>query len=221
MKSDSRSESVITGAVMAVPEMEIQSPLAIQDSGGAENDPVLVCRLLKTGDRFAHEVLVLVGGQSQRLLSSVEGDDQTDAPPSPPIQDLSVERRPEGDVALGVGMAGPSLWSFSVQAFPRQGRIRFDIACNHRQGPALPCSSYREADDLNGELLPSTTQPSSWSWPVGQQREWGLSLAVADFSEPPITIARVSDQQFSLRSDAMASPPKTYRWGYEITLSRI
>ena len=80
---------------------------------------------LWTGDRFAHEVRL-----GDRVVArSIEGDGDQDFPPSPPIQDLSIETLDMGKAALGVGGAGRGHWSISVLI--RDGGFDFDIACRH------------------------------------------------------------------------------------------
>ncbi len=101
-------------------------------------------RFVRRGDRYAHEVCWADAGGSERvLLATVEGDDATPWPASPPLQDLHLEQRPVGiTVALAVGMAGRSHWSLSAEALP-EGELRFDAACRANDSPGPIGSCYR------------------------------------------------------------------------------
>jgi hypothetical protein len=94
-------------------------------------------RFVVQGDRVAHEISLLGDDRWQVVLSTVEGDPTQDWPPSPPWQSLHIERPPDEPArALLVGMAGRSHWSASVLLDSSPPRLRFDIACRVRPGPA-------------------------------------------------------------------------------------
>ncbi len=77
--------------------------------------------------------------QQTQVLESIEGTPDQNWPPSPPLQELHLESRPDGkQLALLVGMAGTSHWSMSVEFDPHAGRAIFDVACRVK----------READGL-------------------------------------------------------------------------
>lgn len=81
-------------------------------------------------DRYAHVVDWVAGEQSFRLLESIEGTDEDCWPPSPALQDLSVEQRTQNrQVGLMVGMAGNSHWSMSIENDHTQRSLLFDVAC--------------------------------------------------------------------------------------------
>jgi hypothetical protein len=93
----------------------------------------------RDGDRYAHGVEVFDAGQGswQRVWESLEGAADDVWPPSPPLQQLHIERRAEGPVALLVGMAGRTHWSAAVEVIGRKvagsesggtRSIRFDVA---------------------------------------------------------------------------------------------
>jgi len=104
--------------------------------------PRLEVRFVWRQDRFQHDVVLVTETGETRLLQSCEGDDQQEFPPSPPLQDMSVEVRPGAQVALAVGMAGSALWSVSVQATQGAGRIEFDWACQTRGAQLWPQNCY-------------------------------------------------------------------------------
>lgn len=66
------------------------------------------------------------------------GDDAW--PPSPPIQQVSIETIEGCNVALGVGCAGTSHWSLSVE--PTADGFRFDWACRTKETPARLGTTY-------------------------------------------------------------------------------
>lgn len=79
----------------------------------------LVVEFSYLGDRFAHR-LILGGDElspaGQELFCSVEGDDQSAWPPSPPLQQLDECPLADGNKGLvGVGMAGQGHWSIAVE----------------------------------------------------------------------------------------------------------
>src|SRR5262245_34232670 len=95
-------------------------------------------------DRYAHSIEVVHGESKQVPLSSIEGDDQTAWPASPPLQQLSFERRPDGStIALAIGMAGSSHWSLSAETDSTQLACEFDVACRCVREPEQLGSRYQ------------------------------------------------------------------------------
>ncbi|HUG66682.1 MAG TPA: hypothetical protein VMM76_02955 [Pirellulaceae bacterium] len=81
-------------------------------------------------DRHCHTVSLLVENRPIPVFESVEGSSTDVWPPSPPLQQLSVEElRPKTQVALLVGMAGKSHWSMSVEPVSDRAAFVFDVAC--------------------------------------------------------------------------------------------
>lgn len=71
-----------------------------------------------------------------------------DWPASPPIQQLSLESINDRPTLLGVGQAGKSHWSISVETMDRKNAdaaIRFDLACRTQAIPVWLGSTYRRA----------------------------------------------------------------------------
>lgn len=99
-----------------------------------------------SGDRFKH--VIDAGGRV--VAESVEGDSDSLWPPSPPIQQLSLETLDGRPTLLGVGAAGRSHWSVSVQAVPhdRAAVFEFDWACRFKSDPGVLGSEYRLHDSL-------------------------------------------------------------------------
>ena len=108
-----------------------------------ETEPVLLrhpngiatVRFRWTGDRFDHAA-EFESGRVACLETSLESH----WPDSPPIQQLSIETIEGRDVALGVGCAGTSHWSLSVE--PTEDGFRFDWACRAKETPLQLGTSY-------------------------------------------------------------------------------
>ena len=123
-------------------------------------------------DRFVQELFV----DSVAAGISVEGDAHDDWPSSPPLQQLSLEKINDSSVILGVGAAGRSHWSISVEVIAsvpangvlesgvlenrgdgdpvgpaghaRGSKIKFELACRSKERPAFIGSSYQLADSI-------------------------------------------------------------------------
>ncbi len=128
-------------------------------------------------DRFGHQVVLVHQGSEQVLLCSMEGNDQQEFPPSPVIQDMSVERRPDSQVALGVGMAGSAMWSLSSQASLEGGWIEFDWACQPRGTLLWPRNCYLGPWDLPAaNTAVGQVELTRWRTSAGTSRSVFLSL---------------------------------------------
>ncbi len=93
-------------------------------------------------DRFAQR---LVDEHGHVLGESIEGDDSDVWPPSPPLQQLSRESVNDDHVILGVGAAGKSHWSISVEVVASDSGegLKYDLACRCKSPPSWLGSSYR------------------------------------------------------------------------------
>lgn len=126
---------------------------------------------VRSGDRIAHRVEVHDAANRvwRTALESVEGSPDDLWPPSPPFQQLHVERRPTGPIVFLIGMAGRSHWSAAVEATADRGSIRFDVAARIQACPERLGSGYRahaESATIAGELAPPRPQdvPATVSW---------------------------------------------------------
>ena len=88
-----------------------------------------------TADRYEHR-MVTSGGVAESLCSNTDSS----WPTSPPLQQLSKESINGQDVVLGVGCAGTSHWSVSVE--PRDDGFQFDWACKTKEPPEHLGSRY-------------------------------------------------------------------------------
>jgi hypothetical protein len=80
---------------------------------------------------------------------SLEGDANQPWPPSPPIQQLSIETIDGRPTALAVGGAGRGHWSLSgTPELGQPSAIRFELACRCGESTAFLGSTYRLAEAL-------------------------------------------------------------------------
>ncbi|WP_147867120.1 hypothetical protein [Stieleria maiorica] len=86
-------------------------------------------------DRFEHAIEF-----GADRIACRSGADGLAWPDSPPIQQLSIESIEGREVALGVGCAGTSHWSLSVE--PTPDGFRFDWACRVKETPKQLGTSY-------------------------------------------------------------------------------
>lgn len=148
----------------------------------------------RIADRYEHEICLHVNGNRLRLLKSCEGDDQDGSPPSPPIQDISVEKRAQSQVALGVGMAGTSHWSISMEAGNDSGSIEFDVACTPRSQPPAYRSTYL--------VQPAVTEIRSDN--QGLQLIVDTSALESEIDTAQVVVNGVADDRFSGRMEVVA-----------------
>jgi hypothetical protein len=123
------------------------------------------------GDRYGHTVERRIDGQWRSVLESLEGSSDDDWPQSPALQDLHIERRGSGPVALLVGKSGTSHWSVSVEALAGETALRFDVACRLHRSPRWLGSTYRviagqvpplDIVALPGEAICELEPPTQW-----------------------------------------------------------
>ena len=99
-------------------------------------------------DRYSHRIVAVLSGREIPVIESVDGTDKDAWPPSPPLQQLSIEELAPGrQVALLVGMAGKSHWSVSIEPQPEQRGFVFDVACRSRDVAHWLGSTYRGLED--------------------------------------------------------------------------
>lgn len=164
----------------------------------------------RQGDRIGHCVLVLVGGEWQEVLRSVEGTSDQDWPLSPPLKDLHFESRDGGvQLALLVGMAGKSHWSASIELDAIAQRLTFDVACRVRSAPDWLGSAYQ---------LPAA-QGISTDNQLQLAPGWSLRGEPLDSLAAPRFSTTDGDTRWLLRAPTMASLkfPQTIRWRYSIS----
>lgn len=181
--------------------------LEVTDRGGR----CLRATFLWQRDRYTHRIEVLDRGRATVCLTTDEGNADDPWPPSPPLQQYSMEAGGGGkDVVLLVGMAGKSHWSASVEGDTTTASLVFDMACRVARRPYWLGSTYRA--DLPIALEP----PQAPSAVVGDRP---VKLIV----EPEDAICSASVTQQSKHVSVIAPlldalPPFTVRWKYRIRL---
>jgi len=123
----------------------------------ATADNSLCVRFAWIEDRFWHRVawgddaVSSEASNADEGAQSVEGDARGDWPPSPPLQQLSQETINGGAVMFGVGAAGKSHWSLSVEGIETQSGpgLKFQWACRHKTEPRFLGTTYEHAGLLD------------------------------------------------------------------------
>lgn len=186
----------------------------------AKNEPVLSAGCLQVrfafcDDRFAHEIWAADGDDWRPLMSSVEGTPEQSWPPSAPLQTLHVETRPEGPIALLVGMAGKCHWSASVELDAERHQVRFELAARVRP-PGSPWlgSTYQLAQGyravpVHGDRLELSASGAAHPGIAIQSAESGTLVELS--SQGGVLIAA--------REILVADAPATIRWSYRVELS--
>ncbi len=102
-------------------------------------------------DRWMHQIAINSTTPAKEtravLLTSIEGDNETVWPPSPPVQDPSRHDLVDGGAVLGVGMAGKNHWSVSASV-TGENQVLFDLACLVKSPGVSLASTYRCADGV-------------------------------------------------------------------------
>lgn len=155
------------------------------------------------GDRYAHRIETLRANKASLLLESCEGNDRDRWPASAPLQQLSIEQRPDGcQVALLLGMAGQSHWSASVTATGTDPSLLFEMACRTKDRSALLCSSYR----ICGDVQRVASSDKLFRWPH-------LALTT---SSATIQSAKSEDVLEVLPAKRKIDGMTTVQWTYEL-----
>lgn len=148
--------SPITARTNADPHADTNANVRSERSGSGDPGLYTLCRnsadgsrlcieFRRAGDRFTHTIRRTdASGETADEWVEVQSGDSDDWPASPPIQELSLESIADSDVLLGVGRAGKSHWSISVETSEVDGEaaLRLDIACRCPAPPQWLGSTY-------------------------------------------------------------------------------
>jgi hypothetical protein len=115
----------------------------------------------RSGDRYAHRVETFDAANNEwhTTLESLEGEPGDEWPPSPPFQQLHVERRPTGMIVFLIGMAGRTHWSAAVEVGADRQSIQFDVAARAQLPPKklgseyLPSPIAGEMSGIRGDVV--------------------------------------------------------------------
>ncbi|MGV3485720.1 MAG: hypothetical protein ACO1RT_14985 [Planctomycetaceae bacterium] len=168
--------------------------------------------------RYRHSI-DLVRSSDGVLLDAWDAtslSDDDDWPASPPIQQLSLEMIGGTPALLGVGQAGKSHWSLSVEPVnvdDMRPALKFDLACRCPVQPRWLGSSYTR-QVVEGGLAPRD----------------GLDMAsTVASSQPRLKLMPGSDSSGTVAEGLVARCdhsavktkkfPATFRWTYLVTVS--
>ncbi len=186
---------------------------------GASHNQRLRIDFTWNGDRYQQTLWLMSGTRECCLLTSVEGTGQQAWPPSPPLQNLHQQKMPTGNsAALGVGMAGRSHWSLSVEASADQPTLTCDVACRVKEGPGDLAATWESGEDIAVHAIAERSVELAAALGgvrvfVDAQDEFAADLAVGNRIEHP-------GQQICLFPHSTAGTlPTTIRWRYRIELA--
>ncbi|MBA2115461.1 hypothetical protein [Bremerella alba] len=172
----------------------------------------LFINFVKQKDRFGHIIALVDGDECVPLFVSIEGDDEEPWPESPPFQEIHMEERKEGTVALLVGMAGDSHWSAAVEPMDEPGGIHFSVACRMKDYPMRICSRYGCA--LEETIDPTLQRDGPWVWKINEVEVCVDVIAQEQFPTPEVP---ASASGFEVNASLDGEPfPKTIQWRYKI-----
>lgn len=175
-------------------------------------DNGLRARFLWADDRYLHRIEV--GAEPTiPVMQTVVRSPTLAWPDDPPLQQLSIETLGDQTVALGVGSAGTSHWSLSIEAIPGPApALRYDLACRCKLPPEQLASRFEMLAN-NGQFVIEADDSVTVS---------GLSTGILQIlPEPSIGPVRwcPSDEGrgMTIAADLGPSPqPGTLRWGFHI-----
>ena len=145
------------------------------------------------GDRYVHEIRQSNGAS---LCEHIEGE-PSDWPAAPPIQQLSLEEISGSPVALGVGLAGKSHWSISVEIAKTHEHacLVFDCACRVKETPQFLGSAY---------AAPDRAVLGAFEFQIDQ----GLG------------VMRETENSLQIVPATAVDPGKTARWRYRVSIKK-
>ena len=177
----------------------MSSPLLLSVCG--DNGSTLTTSFQFVDGRFRHSITLRDSdGKTIDHWDDEAQSDNDDWPASPPIQQLSLESIHGSSALLGVGQAGKSHWSISVEATLLDSKpvLKFDLACRCRAQPSWLGSTYQRLVSIADQV------------PM---------LRVIDV-EP---IKPSADGTLILSCEVAPSPspkyPTTFRWSYLVTVA--
>jgi hypothetical protein len=167
-------------------------------------------RFIWAGDRY--QSLVEIGPAAARpTFQAVGGDALPDWPDDPPLQQLSIERLGDRTVALGVGSAGTSHWSISIEAVPGPvPAFRYDLACRCQVSPPHLGSAFEFLEPID-PVECSTEKGVVVNGVAGGILRFVPAAAIGTW-EPRLDPA---GRRLALVAALGSDPqPATYRWGF-------
>lgn len=142
------------------------------------------------------------------ILQSVEST--LEWPPSPPVQQFSIEEHDSGTVAMGLGMAGNSHWSVSFQFDRKSVCIVADIACRTPDGSPQLVTTYQLLHDPFVNIPENQLSIESDLGTVLLCGGMGTDLSINQLSDPA---------QVAISPLEVIPQNTTWRWTYRLSLS--
>lgn len=163
-------------------------------------------------DRFGHTVFLDQADGWLPALVSIEGDDASDWPPSPPFQQASPG---PNDSLLLVGMAGRSHWSAAVEGSAQTGLL-FDLAVRAQELPDWIGTSYHVGNDWR------LTEASAPRLRLEHASGAAIELVSASGGQWTVAIEQQNLAVVRFLVDRNDEPlPKTVRWKYGIVAKSV
>lgn len=164
-------------------------------------------------DRFIQQIEV--SGVTLQAVDEAAGFAES-WPPSPPLQDVHLEQRPNGrQLALMIGRAGLSHWSISCELDSSSGEVLFDVACRIKEPIGWLGSTYQLApgvsfhgDHREGELRLDKDTLCRLVTEDDCEMEWDPDWGQIIFS-PQVQAVQSDDSSGT-------SFPRTIRWRYRL-----
>lgn len=176
-------------------------------------------------DRYGHTISLVRGGQSFRILESIEDTSDSIWPTSPPFQNLSdatiQSDTQQGRVTMLVGAAGKSHWAMTIA--PRDHGIRreplrfepelhFDVACRVKELPLWIGSTYRACSGWADLAEPNRTVRMK----IGEDIVDLISESAV--VELDTASGRLPIIRLRATTETLDAHPETVRWSYEVRL---
>ena len=112
-----------------------------------------------------------------------------------------------------MGMAGGSHWSASIEQYPAERALRFDIACRAKSRPENLGSRYRLAPRVQLHSADAESGPIRFT-------AGGISFELTGESnhDSPLPLLSAAEQELRVHfGEPGGSDPQTYRWVYRLT----
>lgn len=177
----------------------------------------LLARFRWSGDRYQHR-LELGGRSDAPVMQSMAREPFADWPDDPPLQQLSIENLGEQTVALGVGSAGTSHWSLSIEALPGPApALRYDLACRCHTPPAQLASTFQILA-AGARFVVDSDETAMVEGLTGGTLRILPEPSIGDVC----FIASAAGQMLAIAANLGRSPqPGTLRWGFRIVWQAV
>ncbi|WP_417739857.1 hypothetical protein [Rosistilla oblonga] len=180
-------------------------------TAGDPNTLGLALRLVWQEDRFGHAIEQLRGGKRTLLLETLADSAAVPWPANPPLQQASLETIDGRLAILGVGLAGTSHWSISMETLAGDSQgLRIDCACRCTSLPESLGSGYRWAEGVD-------CQTDAFAGILFRADEACVQIAPDD--QQTVATCSSDDRVCEIRPESLGEGnAHTIRWCYQILL---